>query len=397
MIKTTEVIISIILLIDLMCGSAIADDRVKVGVLLPLTGKLAKYGDIEQKSFMMAAEEINDSVDFNGIKLKLIFENTQGKSNVGRSAIEKLIHQDKVIVIGGGYSSSVTWEASKIAQQNKVPFLVNTGAADKITEQGWEYIFRLNPPVGEYSGSFESFIREINAEVKAVAILYMDSLSGLALARKFSKQAEDQGLQITIKQKFETNSKDFIPLLKNVKAKKPDLVYMVASSLDAALMMREAEEVNLNPKLFWGHSIGFVNNEFQRNAGDTAEYVWSAARWTSAAPYPGAQAYFDGFAEKYGISPDYHGAQAYSAMYVIAAAVRGANEQTPIDVRNALAKTDMMTVFGPVKFVSYGKKVQQNRLPTLLVQWINGKLEIVWPQNIATRKYVFPTPKWTDR
>ena len=395
--NTTAVITSAILLIGILFGSAYADSMVKVGVLLPLSGKLATYGNIQKKSFIMAAEEINASEDINGIKIELVIKDTQGKSEVGRSAIEKMIVQDKVIAIGGGYSSSVAWETSKIAQQNKIPFLVNTGAADRITEQGWEYIFRLNPPVGDYAGSFDSFVREVTPDVKAVAILHMNSLSGRVIARKFSKQAEDLGLQIMMKQKFEADSKDFKPLLQQVKAKKPDLVYMVAHSIDAALLMRQAQEVNLNPKLFWGHSIGFVQPEFQLNAGDAAEYIWSAGRWTPAAPYPGARKYFDKFAEKYGISPDYHGAQAYSAMYVIADALKRANELTPEGVRNALAETDMMTVFGPVKFVSYDKKVQQNRLPTLLVQWINGKLEIVWPQDKATRKYVFPTPKWTDR
>ena len=385
------------MLIGIIFGSAFADGRVKVGVLLPLSGKLATHGNIQKKSFIMAAEEIRASKDFSGIKIELVIKDTQGKSDVGRSAIEKMIDQDKVIVIGGGYSSSVTWEASKIAQKNKIPFLVNTGAADKITEQGWEYIFRLNPPVGEYPESFDSFVREAIPDVKAVAVLHMNSLSGRALARKFSKQAEDLDLQITMKQKFEADSKDFKPLLKQVKAKKPDMVYMVAHGTDAALLMRQAQEVNLNPKLFWGHSIGFAQPEFQINAGAAAEYIWSAGRWTPAAPYPGAREFFDTFTEKYGISPDYHGAQAYSAMYVIADAVKRASELTPEGVRNALAKTDMMTVFGPVKFVSYDKKVQQNRLPTLLVQWINGKLEIVWPKDIATRKYVFPTPKWTDR
>lgn len=386
-----------ILMTGLAAGNASAEDRIKIGVLLPLTGKLAKYGDIEQKSFIMAAEEINASGDFDGRKIELIIEDTQGKSDVGRTAIERMIDADRVIAIGGGYSSSVTWEASKIAQQNKIPFLVNTAAADKITELGWEYIFRLNPPVSEYPGTLASFAEEVAAEVKAVAIVHMNSLLGLSQARKFSKQAEDLGLQITIKQKFEANLADFRPLLVNIKAKKPDLVYMVSHSIDAASLMRQAKEVNLNPKLFWGHAIGFAQHEFQFNAGDAADYVWSAARWTPSASYPGAREYFDKFAEKYGISPDYHGAQAYSAMYVIADALRRADELTPERVRNALAKTDMMTVFGPVKFVSYDKKVQQNRLPTLLVQWINGRLEVVWPKNIATRQYVFPTPKWGDR
>jgi branched-chain amino acid transport system substrate-binding protein len=62
-------------------------------------------------------------------------------------------------------------------------------------------------------------------------------------------------------------------------------------------------------------------------------------------------------------------------------------------VRDALSETEMMTVFGPVKFVSYGKKTQQNSLPTYLVQWINGKLEIVWPKEVATARYIYPAPE----
>ncbi len=58
--------------------------------------------------------------------------------------------------------------------------------------------------------------------------------------------------------------------------------------------------------------------------------------------------------------------------------------------RESLTKTDMMTVFGPVKFVSYDKKTQQNKLPTYLVQWIDGKLELVWPKEIATKPYMYP-------
>jgi branched-chain amino acid transport system substrate-binding protein len=386
-----------ILTIGLTPVNASIEDPIRVGVLLPLTGKLAIYGNIEQKSFIMAAEEINAARNFNGRKIELIFKDTQGKSNVGRAAIEKLIHEDGVVAIGGGYSSSVAWETSKIAQQNKIPFLMNTAAADKITEQGWEYIFRLNPPVSEYPGTLNTFVKDVAADVKTVAILHEDSLLGVSQARKFTKQAQNLGLQVTLKQAFATSSTDFKPLLKQVKAKKPDLVYMVARSNDAALLMRQAREINLNPKLFWGHAVGFAQPEFQSEAGEASEYAWSASRWAPSAPYPNAREYFDKFAERYGIYPDYHGAQAYSAMYVIADALQRADALTPEGVRNALAKTDMMTVFGPVKFVSYEKKVQQNQLPTLLVQWINGKLEVVWPKNNATQKYVFPTPKWSDR
>ena len=78
-------------------------ESIKVGVILPLTGKLAKFGELENKSFIMAVDEINAAGGINGKKIELIIEDTTGKPDVGRSAIEKLISRDKVILIGGGY------------------------------------------------------------------------------------------------------------------------------------------------------------------------------------------------------------------------------------------------------------------------------------------------------
>jgi len=126
------------LIVSFSATQIFAADTIKVGVVLPLTGKLAKFGEIEHKSFLMALNEINGGGGVNGKKIELVIEDTTGKPDVGRSAIEKLITQDDVVVVGGGYSSSVTWATIAVAQQNKVPFLVNTGSADRITEQGWE-------------------------------------------------------------------------------------------------------------------------------------------------------------------------------------------------------------------------------------------------------------------
>jgi branched-chain amino acid transport system substrate-binding protein len=370
---------------------------IKVGVILPLTGKLAKFGEIENKSFLMAAEEINSAGGVNGKKIELVIEDTTGKPDVGRSAIEKLITQNKVTVIGGGYSSSVTWAAVAVAQQQKVPFLVNTGSADKITEQGWEYIFRLNPPVSEYPGAFAGFLKEVATDVKTVAILHENSLFGQSGSKKFLKQCEDMGLKVVMTEGYEAGAVDFKPLLVKVKNKKPDLVYMISYVMDASLLMRQAKELNLNAKLFVGGAAGFTLPEFQKNAAEASEYVYSATLWTESVPYPGAKEYYDKFVAKYNSPTEYHGAEAYAAMYVLADALKRAKSLTPKDVRDALAQTDMMTAFGPVKFISYDKKTQQNKLPTFLVQWINGKLETVWPKNVSTKPYVYPTPAWNKR
>ena len=84
-------------------------------------------------------------------------------------------------------------------------------------------------------------------------------------------------------------------------------------------------------------------------------------------------------------------------MQVVADALKRAKSLTPKDVRDALTATNMKTVFGPVKFISYGKKTQQNKLDTYMVQWQKGELEAVWPKNVSTKPYVYPTLPWDKR
>lgn len=383
----------------LMIGLSIgwADNSpIKVGVVLPLTGEQAKFGEIEKNSLLMGLDEINKAGGVNGRMIELLIEDDTGKPDVGRSAVEKLISQDKVVALTGGYSSSVTYAVCAVAQQRKIPFLVCTGSADKITEQGWDYVFRIAPPVSEYPKALNSFLAEI-VKPQSVAILHENSLFGQSGAKEFAEQCEKSGIKVLIKDGYESGAVDFKPLLIKVKAAKPDLVYMISYVMDAALLMRQSKELNFNPKLFVGGGAGFTLPEFANNAGDAAELVFSADLWSAQLPYPGAKEYSENFQKRFGSATEYHGAEAYASIYVIADALKRAKEITPAAVRDSLASTDMMTAFGPVKFVSYGKKKQQNALPTYLVQWQKGILETVWPRNVATKPYIFPIPEWTQR
>lgn len=380
----------------MLAGAATAADTVKVGIVLPLTGEQAKFGEIEKRSFEMAAEEINAKGGVKGKKLELLFEDDTGKPDVGRSAVEKLISQEKVPVLTGGYSSSVTAAVTAVAQQFKVPFLVTTGSADEVTEKKYDYVFRINPTASEYPASVVTFLQEI-AKPKTAVILYENSLFGQSSSKSFEKDCEKLNIKILTKEGYNKGAVDFKPLLTKVKAMNPDLVYMVSYVMDAALLIRQAKELDLNPKLFIGGAAGFTLPEFQKNAGDATEFVYSATLWVDSVPYAGAQEYAKKYLAKYKEATEYHGAEAYASMYVIADALKRAKSITPKDVRDALVTTDMMTAFGPVKFISYEKKTQQNKLPTYMVQWQNGKLETVWPKEVAKKKYIFPVPKWNER
>ncbi len=383
------VLIGVALVAFTISTSASAADTIKVGVVLPLTGPQAKFGEIEKQSFDMALEEINGSGGIKGKNLELIMEDDTGRPEVGRSVVEKLITKDKVVMLGGGYSSSVTYAVAGVAQQNSIPFLVNTGSADKITEQGWDYIFRLNPPVSEYASGVETFLAEV-IKPKTAVILHENSLFGTRGAKSFNESCEKLGIKVLMTEGYEHGGIDFKPVLIKVKEMNPDIVYMISYIMDASLLMGQARELKLTPKLFIGGAAGFTLPEFSQNAGKASEYVVSATLWHQVLPLPGAMDYFERFKARYNKDTEYHGAEAYAAAYVIKDVLERAKSFSPEDIKQALSATDLMTVFGPVKFTSYDKKTNQNRLTTYVVQWQDGHLKLIWPKDLANAKYVYP-------
>ena len=372
-----------------LMGPAIAQETLKVGIVLPLTGDQAKFGEIEKQSFDLALEEINAAGGVNGKKLEFLIEDDTGRPEVGRSVAEKLITKDQVVLLGGGYASSTTYAVAGVAQQNRVPFLINTGSADDITEKKWDYIFRINPPVSEYASGLETFLAEVVKPQSAV-ILHENTLFGTKGAEAFKKDCEKLGIKVLMTEGYEAGGIDFKPVLIKVKEANPDIVYMISYVMDASLLMRQSRELKLAPKLFVGGAAGFTLPEFAQNAGKAAENVVSATLWHQVLPLPGSMEYFEKFKKKYNKDTDYHGAEAYAAAYVIADALKRAKSLKADDIKQSLKETDLMTVFGPVKFISYGKKTNQNKLTTYVVQWQDGKMQLIWPANLSKVKYIYP-------
>ena len=366
-----------------------AQGTIKIGIVLPLTGDQAKFGEIEKQSFDLALEEINGAGGIKGQKLEFIIEDDTGRPEVGRSVVEKLITKDKVVMLGGGYSSSVTYAVAGVCQQNQMPFLINTGSADNITEKGWDYVFRLNPPASKYSASVDELLAEV-IKPKTVAILHENSLFGTSSAKSFEKECADAGYKVVLKEGYEAGGIDFKPVLTRVKELNPDIVYMVSYVMDAALLMKQSKELKVTPKMFIGGGAGFTLPEFQQNAGVASEKILSATLWHQVLPFPGSMDYYKKFVAKFNKETEYHGAEAYAAAYVIADVLKRAKSFKNEDIKRALSETDMMTVFGPVKFTTWGKMTNQNKASTYVVQWIDGKLEMVWPKNLAAKSLVYP-------
>ena len=132
-----------------------------------------------------------------------------------------------------------------------------------------------------------------------------------------------------MEQSYHPQTTDFKTLVTKMKALNPELVFMVSFVTDGAIIVKQAKELGLTPKLFVGNGGGFTMPAFAEKAGDAAENVFSVAPWTPHISFLGAKAFANSYWKRYGTEADYHGAEAFAATLVIADALTRAKEITP--------------------------------------------------------------------
>lgn len=372
---------------------ALTGDLIKVGLPLPLTGSKAAFGESKRNAYEMAAEEINAAGGVNGRPLVLVVKDTGGEPDTAASVAEELISVDKVTLLAGEYSSACSLAVAGVAQRSAIPYLVDSAATDDITQQKWQYVFRLNPPASLYAQGLCGFLAEV-VKPRSMAIVYEHSEYGSSVARAMRFWCRDNGVRVAMDEGYEPGVLDFTPVISRLKDANPDLVYLVSYLMDASLIMRQARSQGFLPRLFAGGAGGFVLPEFIANAGEASENVVTAALWARTAEFPGASEFAETYKARYGGYPTYHAAEAYACIYVIDDALRRAASTDPERLRVALADTELVTVFGPVRFEKFGKYLNQNRGSTIVLQILGGRHEVVWPPECATNEYVFPDPAW---
>ncbi|GAM07803.1 hypothetical protein OR1_00072 [Geobacter sp. OR-1] len=394
--KKNALDVLILFLFVLLPSSLLAANLPEIVIPIPLTGQQAKFGEMMKRSYQMAAEEINAKGGIRKQKLVLSFEDSGAKPETARAIVEKLIDSKKQPIIVGEYTSSCAKAVAAVAEERKTPYLIVASADDAITRQNYKYVFRQNAVNAHYADGVIDFFKQV-VKPKTIAILYESSAFGTSGADAMVKDAEKLGIKVLLKEKYESGSIDFKPILSKVKAAQPDVLFMVSYVMDASLLMKQIKELRIDVKLFAGGAAGFSIPEFPDNAKDAADYVISATLWTPQLKYPGAKEYAEKYRAKYRDYPSYHGASAYSAIYVLKDTLERAKDYTPEKIRNALKATNIKTAFGPIKFEDKEGYQNQNFNDTLVTQVQKGEFETIWPQRHASKKYVYPIPKWRER
>ncbi len=264
------------------------DKTFKVGVPLPLTGAEAKFGEMEKQAYEMAVDEINAKGGVKGTKLALDIQDSGGKPETATAIVEKFITIEKYPIVVGEYTSQCSYAVAGIAEKYKVPYLVVTGAADKITQQGWKYVYRLNPPSSLYNMGIFSFFEEV-AKPKSIALLYENTDFGTSTSKAMKEYADAKGIQVLLYEGYSAGAVDFKPILQKVKSLRPDVIYMVSYLMDASMLMRQSKELDINPQAFIGGAAGFTLPEFLQNAARRLRVRHVGHALDSAGEVPGRE------------------------------------------------------------------------------------------------------------
>jgi branched-chain amino acid transport system substrate-binding protein len=371
--------------------SSPAAEPVVIGVL---HSEAYPYANMMKNSFEMALEVINKEGGIKGQPLKLVYANDQGKREPGEKAVTNLVEKTGAVMLVGAYQSSNTIYMARIADKLDRPLLVCTAADDRITQRQWKNVYRLNPPAKGYTEGLESFFLS-KIRPKSMAIVYENSPYGTSGAMRMMWFCRGNNIDLRAIEPYhkERLSADYFNrVVARMKKDHPDVIYMVSYLNDGAALVKNIRDAKIN-SLLCGGAGGFTSQKFITKAGAGANLLLTATLWTSQLKYPGIKEYYDPYTEKYAAAPDYHGAEAYSALRVAADVLKRADSFSPESIRAALDNTDMMTPFGPVKFTSYENFERQNRLPTQVLQILNGKFECVWPRELATADFTAP-PEW---
>jgi branched-chain amino acid transport system substrate-binding protein len=363
----------------------------KVGVISSFTGSEQAFGTQHDRGYTLALEEINAAGGVLGKPLEIIKYDDQSKADVAVQGVSKLVDQDKVPVVIGAYASQSTLALVPAVIKRQVPLVIPTATADNVLASKSPWVFRVCSGADDIAHATAEFLKAAGLP-KSIAIVYENTNFGQANGGAMRTWAKTYGIPVVSDEAYNAGSPSYTAMLQKVKEKSPEAIYFASYLLDATQLMKQSRQVDLNPRVFTSAGTGFALPAFLAGAGKDAEYTVSGQQWMRESKWPGSQKFAETVKARWGEYPSYHAVQAYVSLKIVADAVTRAGKWDPAAIRDAIATTEMASIFGPIKFVN-----QQNQHPVLITQVQKGAFQVVAPADQATAQVVLPTPPWASR
>ncbi|TKT70088.1 ABC transporter substrate-binding protein [Afipia massiliensis] len=379
--------------LGLSASAAQAQDVIKFGAPLPLTGPLAPEAIKQQQGYDLWAEQANKAggISVGGKKYKVEIVYTDYQSNTPRAVqtTEQMITQNNVNFLFGPFGSGAAKAGSSVSEKYKVPTIAATASSSQVYDQGYKYLFGTFTPNDTLTTPLTQMVKAKAPDVKKVAILARNDLFPLAIAQEMEKSAKGNGLEVAYFEKYAIGTLDHSATLSQIKSLAPQWIFVTGYINDLLLVKKQMADQQIKATVV-SMIAGPAYQEFIDAAGAGGENITSAAWWHPAAQYSGKDIfgttanYVKLFKEKFKSEPDYAQASASVAGALFQMAIEKAGSLDKDKVRDELAKLDVMTFFGPVKF---GPTGQINSLEPPVFQLQGGKPIVLSPALIKQGEF----------
>ncbi len=397
---TYVALVVFIMLLPPVANCASAPAAIKIGTVISLTGRMASGGKDVKAGYELAVKHINATGgaqvrEFGKkIPIELIMVDDESDTVKTVSRQDRLYSTDHVTAYLGGYSSLINVAGMGVAEKNKVPWVGTTITVEEPFKKGYKYIFAPFSMTGLVVGTYFDLLNSVpeDQRPRKIAHLELQSDWGNEAARYLREYAK-KGFTVVVDQKYSLTTTDFASLILASKSAGAETVFSVSSPTQSMTMIRQMKELNYAPKVTY-FVAGPDLTTFWDSMGKDADYILASMNWDESLNFP----------QNKELVRDYRASNpgaklignpvgsAYAAVQVLVNAIERAGSLDREKIRAALVATDMMTVKGRVRFKSDGEGIVLYGLS----QWQNGKLNVVFPPEVATAPILL-APPWDKR
>jgi branched-chain amino acid transport system substrate-binding protein len=380
-------------------------DEIRVGVVLPITGREAKPGQYQREGIELAMKQINDGggvmVKSKGKKLpiKEIFYDDGSDQAKSAGLVERAMTTDEVTAVIGGYSTALGEAESVMPDRYQTPWITAGAAATHIFSRGYQFIFGalsstdlLGYTTGEFLGSLVD-----GGKLKknlAVALAVENTDHGVEYGAGIDRWIQDHPgyFHVVFNEKFDLGSPDYSGLLQKVKNAKADIFLVDAHLQDYITMERQYIQSGMHHQMLSYGARG-PDKDARTALGDATNYIFAGLWWTKNLPYPQVKKFNADYQAFAGHEPDsYYPAPAYDSMRALAMAIEQAGSLDKTAIRDALRNVELKDSLLPGQTLHFGKNGQVS-YPFVIVQnKPENKTDIVYPRDAATGDAVAPRP-----
>lgn len=401
-----------------------AKEKLKIAVMHSLTGSLALAGGLAgQRGSLVAIDMWNARGGIlNQYEIVPVEADDQSNPDVAIREAERLINVEKVPVILGIYSSSIAVPLAPICDKNKTIFWITIAISDQVVaDRHLQYVFRPQPMGSQWGESSIEFLKDNLArlgyknpsEIK-VAVTYEDGPYGVSVKTSNLSHAEKYKMKVVLTEGYDHTTKDLSSLVLKLKAAKPDAILNTGYYPDIVLFFRQARELGLTTKAIIGHGAGYANfpNLEKQLGREMIQYVYDID------PAPAQDLdkkklqkeigpFIDEFLKRYNekykeADPPSHATQGMGHTWIllqtIERAIKKYGAPTADNIRKAALELDIPEGATPcgygVKFAPPEHKYAGENLRSypVIMQWVKGKTELVWPNALKTIDPKLPAP-----